>query len=121
MAFGDCRNEDIVIRGAIGTSSLVAPRFSGVRSDRSDLCDFGSSVRFSVQYCAEPEEGGERRPSPLLVVRVIRGDGARTGDFEESNVGDGDLGSLGFDLERNDREDSRSAGNGGVIFSSVIV
>lgn len=66
------------------------------------------------------------RPSPLLVVRVIMGDGASTGEKEESEVGEGDLDeaileALGLDFDRNDRDDSLSAGNGGVIFNSVTV
>lgn len=68
---------------------------------------------------------GETRPSPLLVVRVIMGDGAKTGEKTESVVGEGDLEecleALGFDLDLNESDDSFSAGNGGVIFSSVIV
>lgn len=65
------------------------------------------------------------RPSPLLVVRVIMGDGASTGEKTGSDVGEGDLEecleALGFDLDRNERDDNLSAGNGGVIFSSVSV
>lgn len=53
------------------------------------------------------------------------GDGARTGEKAGSDVGEGDLEecleALGFDLDRNERDDNLSAGNGGVIFSSVSV
>lgn len=52
------------------------------------------------------------------------GDGARTGEKAASDVGEGDLEvcleALGFDFDRRD-SDTLSAGNGGVIFSSVIV
>jgi len=65
------------------------------------------------------------RSSPLLVVRVIMGDGARTGEKAGSGVGEGDLEecleALGFDFDRNEKDDNLSAGNGGVIFSSVSV
>ena len=66
---------------------------------------------------------GERKPSPLLLVRVIMGDGARTGEGTGSGVGDGDLDGLevlGFDFVRKERDDSLSAGNGGVILRSMV-
>lgn len=68
-------------------------------------------------------ESEERKPSPLLLVRVIIGDGARTGEGAGSAIGDGDLDDLevlGFDFVRKEREDSLSAGNGGVILSSMV-
>lgn len=53
------------------------------------------------------------------------GDGATTGEKTGSGVGEGDLEecleALGFDLDRNERDDNLSVGNGGVIFSSASV